>query len=147
MFFPIPTSNVRDRLFDTVMTRSLAWLIPVILLCSFSGVKCTVKYSGIYTASVDNETDAHIRFYEDGTVLVSTSVKNIKDVSTWFTKENSDRVLKGKYKVKGCSLRFDVKGDTGKQSFSGTINGDDLTMDITNGKSKASTTRTYHFIA
>jgi|ERR1051326_622863 hypothetical protein len=129
------------------MIRTISWIFPVLLLCSFSGGKCTVQYTGIYTASVDNETDAHIRFYDDGTVLVSTSVKNIKDVSTWFTKENSDRVLKGKYKIKGCSIRFEVKGDTGKQSFSGTISGDDLIMDITNGKSKASTSRTYHFIA
>ena len=68
---------------------------------SFSGKeKCTVSFNGIYTASVDAETDAHIRFYEDGTVIASTSVKNIKDVNKWFTKENIERVLKGKYKIK-----------------------------------------------
>jgi hypothetical protein len=130
------------------MRSFLSGILLLTCFTSFTGDKCTVKYNGIYTASVDEETDAHIRFYEDGVVIVSTSVKNIKDVSTWFNKENIDRILKGKYKVKGCTLKFKVKGDTGEQVFSGTITGNSLQMEITQGKNgKAYTTRTYTFIS
>ena len=109
--------------------------------------KCTVQYNGIYTANVDTETDAHIRFYSDGTVIVSTSVKNIKDVSIWFNKENSSRILKGKYKIKGCKIKFSVKGETGSQKFSGIINTNSLNMHITDGATKAETDRVYDFVA
>lgn len=112
-----------------------------------SGPKCSVDYNGIYTASVDKETDAHIRFYPDKTVIVSTSVKNIKDVKTWFTKDNIDRVLSGKYKIKGCRLSFTVKGSTGSQKFSGEIQQGAIIVSITDGETKATTTRTYNFIA
>ena len=113
-------------------------------LCSHP--QCKLRYDGIYTASVDEETDAHIRFYDDGTVIVSTSVKNIKDVNTWFNKDNIDRVLKGKYKLKSCSVKFKVKGDTGEQQFRIDVFGEKLQAEITDGKTKASTTRTYRFI-
>jgi hypothetical protein len=129
------------------MKYLLCCAFTLMMLVSFKGDKCSVQYNGIYTASVDDETDAHIRFYEDGVVIVSTSVKNIKDVNTWFNKENIDRVLKGRYKIKGCTIKFKVKGDTGEQTFSGTISGSTLQMEITQGQTKAFTTRTYTFIS
>ena len=109
--------------------------------------KCAVNYDGIYTASVDDETDAHIRFYNDGIVIVSTSVKSIKDVSIWFNKENKSRILSGKYKIKGCKIKFDVKGETGSQKFSGTIGTGSLNMHIIDGATKAETNRVYNFVA
>ena len=109
--------------------------------------KCTVQFDGIYTASVDDETDAHIRFYSEGVVIVSTSVKSIKDVSIWFKKENKSRILSGKYKIKGCKIKFSVKGETGSQKFSGTINGTALNMHIIDGATKAETNRTYSFVS
>jgi hypothetical protein len=132
----------------TAMRTFFCGLLLLTCFTSFRGDTCSVQYNGIYTASVDEETDAHIRFYEDGVVIVSTSVKNIKDVSSWFTKENIDRILKGKYKVKGCTIKFKVKGETGEQVFNGTITGNTLQVEITQGKnSKAFTTRTYTFIS
>ncbi|MEW6470094.1 MAG: hypothetical protein AB1458_14300 [Bacteroidota bacterium] len=130
------------------MRTLLALLLISPLLLSLSpNDTCQVRHNGIYTAPVDNETDAHIRFYPDGIVIVSTSVKNIKDVSTWFNKENSDRILKGKYKLKGCSLKFSVKGDTGSQKFTGTVQADgSLSVQITDGATKAQTSRVYTFV-
>ena len=112
-----------------------------------NGGNCTVQYNGIYTCSVDDETDAHIRFYDDGTVIASTSIKNIVFVNKWFTKENIDLVLKGTYKIKGCNIKFKAKGDTGEQDFNGTINGNELILEVKDAKTKAKTMRTYKFIA
>jgi hypothetical protein len=110
------------------------------------GGSCSVSFEGIYTASIDEETDGHIRFYKDGVVLVSTSVKDIKDVKTWFHKENEDRVLRGKYKLRKCNIRFSVSGETGEQIYSGQVSGDELILTIENGKNKARTTRVYKLI-
>lgn len=119
-----------------------------LLICFllFISQACSLRTDGIYTASIDNETDAHIRFYSDGVVIVSTSVKEIKDVKTWFNKENKDRVLAGKYKNKKGKVRFTVKGDTGEQIFEGVVGCDELRVTITDGKTKASTLRTYKII-
>ena len=129
--------------------RSILYSSAILLgSSSFTGGSsdCAIKYNGIYTASVDEETDAHIRFYEDGVVIVSTSVKNIKDVNTWSTKENIDRVLKGKFKVKRCGSKFTVKGDTGEQQFFIRISGSAIQAEIKDIKTKRSTTRIYSFI-
>lgn len=129
----------------TVIYLSLFTVI-VILLQGFAQNNCSIKHSGIYTASVDAETDAHIRFYADGVVIVSTSVKNTKDVSTWFNKENIKMILSGKYKQKGCSVSFKVKGDTGEQNFKGTISGNTINATVKDGKTKQSTTREYKLV-
>ncbi len=126
--------------------RILFLLVTAISLLSFSSQPCQLKTEGIYTASVDKETDAHIRFYSDGEVIVSTSIKEMKDVKTWFNKDNKDRILTGTYKNKKGKIRFTVKGDTGEQKFEGTIGCDQLTVTITDSKTKASTERTYKFI-
>ena len=82
------------------------------ILISFSFVvphktsNCAVKYNGIYACKLDNEHSAIIRFYEDGTVLASTSVNDYRDVFSWFHKENKDMVLKGTYKIKNVRLNL-----------------------------------------
>jgi hypothetical protein len=128
------------------ITKQNIILFLSVLFLSFTNSDCTVNYSGIYTASVDAETDAHIRFYADGVVLVSTSVKNTKDVNTWFNKENIKMVLSGKYKLKGCKLSFKVKGDTGEQSFKGTLIGSSISVTVKDAKTKQSTDRSYKLV-
>ena len=130
------------------MRISIYILILGIITLSFnhSGDDCSISTEGIYTASIDTETDGHIRFYSDGIVIVSTSVKNIKDVKTWFHKDNIAMVLKGKYKKKKCNIRFKVKGETGEQSFEGTIMAGSITVIITDAKTKAQTQRVYKAI-
>ncbi len=126
--------------------RILFLVLVAYTLSSFQSQSCVIKTEGIYTASVDKETDAHIRFYSDGLVIVSTSVKEIKDVKFWFHKDNVDRILKGKYKVKKGKVKFSVKGDTGEQKFEGIVGCDELKVTITDALSKASTERSYKFI-
>lgn len=128
-------------------------LLIVLVLFSFSftakksGESCTVKYNGIYAYKLDNENSAIIRFYEDGTVLASTSVNDYMDVFSWFHQENKDMVLKGKYTIKKCSIKFDVSGMTGEQKYKGTINGNTIDITLTDEASKKTAKRTYTFFA
>lgn len=126
---------------------AFASLIILFVCNAFTTSNCTVSFNGIYAYKLDNEHSAVLRFFEDGTVLASTSVNDYFDVMTWFTKENKDRVLKGKYKIKKCEIFFDVEGDTGKQSYQGVISGNSIQFKLTDKQSKKSTDRTYIFVA
>lgn len=134
------------------MKTAISIAICILLSFSFSlkenkSSSCSVKYNGIYAYKIDNENSAVIRFYEDGTVLASTSINDYMDVFSWFHKDNKDLVLKGIYKIKKCSLKFDVSGMTGEQKYSGSINGDSITMKLTDKSSKKTVNRTYTFVA
>lgn len=122
-------------------------LLAILSAFSFSTDNCKVNYKGIYAIKLDEEHSAVLRFYEDGTVLASTSVNDYMDVMSWFNKENKDMVLKGKYKIKNCTIRFDVSGDTGEQSYEGEIAGDQINFELKNKESKKTTKRLYRFYA
>jgi len=120
----------------------------IFVVCNaFTISNCTVNVNGIYAYKLDDEHSAVLRFYDDGTVLASTSINDYFDVMTWFTKENKDRVLKGKYKIKKCQITFDVEGETGKQSYEGLISGNEIQFKLTDKTSKKNTNRTYRFFA
>ena len=110
-----------------------------------------VEYDGIYVYKIDSENSAVIRFYEDGVVIVSSSINDYTKVLTWFNrdKENFSRVLTGKYKTekRDASIRFHVKGETGEQKYSGFITGEKtLELHILNPKDQTTTDRVYSFI-
>lgn len=132
------------------MKRPLPLLIILLVILSafsFSPDDCKVNYKGIYAIKLDEEHSAVLRFYEDGTVLASTSVNDYMDVMSWFNKENKDMVLKGTYKIKKCTIRFDVSGMTGEQSYNGEISGDKINFELENKESKKKTKRVYTFYA
>ncbi len=128
-------------------------LIAVFILAmttSFVAYRPNVEFDGIYVYKLDAENSAVIRFYEDGVVLVSTSVNDYSKVMTWFNRdeENFSRVLSGKYKKgkRDASIRFNVKGETGEQKFTGYILHDKtLQLHVFNPKDKTSTDRIYTF--
>ncbi|MGZ4056013.1 MAG: hypothetical protein ACXVPU_13590 [Bacteroidia bacterium] len=126
-------------------------LLSVLIFSSFVISKgkttCLVKYNGIYACKLDKENSAIIRFYEDGTVLASTSVNDYMDVFTWFHKDNKDMVLTGTYKIKNCSIKFEVSGMTGKQSYNGSVEDNSISVKLTDEASKKTATRTYAFFA
>lgn len=122
-------------------------LLLSIVLFSFKGTTCSVNYKGIYAFQLDKEHSAILRFYEDGTVLASTSVNDYLDVMTWFNKDNKDMVLKGTYKLKKCAIKFHVSGMTGEQEYEGEIQGDNIEFDLRDKGSKQSTKRSYTFFA
>ncbi|TND00636.1 MAG: hypothetical protein FD123_4341 [Bacteroidetes bacterium] len=135
--------------------RNTVLVLFALLLVSFKAPECPfLEMGGIYVYKIDAEYSAMIRFYNDGLVLVTTSDKPYKEVLDWFNNqpENLSRVLSGKYKVskKNCTVSFKVKGESGKQEFSGTIGKNSLDMTITNpaqnGQKKTSTRRTYTFV-
>lgn len=133
--------------------RSIIFLL-LVSLSGFSFLKAyrpNVQYDGIYAYKIDSENSAVIRFYEDGVVLVSTSINDYSKVMTWFNrdKENFSRVLTGKYKMgkRNASIRFHVKGETGEQKYSGFITADKtLELHVFNPKDQTSTDRVYTFV-
>lgn len=127
---------------------SFVLVFVVLLLSSFKKVdNCALSYNGIYAFKLDEEHSAVLRFYEDGTVLASTSVNDYMDVFSWFHKENKDMVLTGKYKIKKCEIKFEVEGLTGSQSYEGTISGNSIDLKLTDAASKKSVNRIYTFYA
>lgn len=124
----------------------------MVMVLAFRRTDCpALLYDGIYTYKVDAESSAVIRFYSDRLVLVSTSTNNYKEVMTWFNRdpENLSRVLTGKYSLKSgsCQLSFKVKGETGKQNYTGTLRTDKtLDLQIYNPATKTKTQRTYTFV-
>ena len=126
-------------------------LISILLSFSFSTknetAACSVKYNGIYAFKLDNEHSAIIRFYEDGTVLASTSVNDYMDVFSWFHKENKDMVLKGTYKIKKCGIKFEVSGMTGEQKYKGTLSDNTIDVKLSDGATKKTANRVYTFFA
>lgn len=126
---------------------SITILIISCISLSFIQEKCQLNYKGIYAFKLNDENSAVLRFYDDGTVLASTSVNDYMDVMTWFNKENKDMVLKGKYKIKKCTLSFSVSGQTGEQRYEGAIEDNKLILTITDKETKRSTKRTYAFYA
>jgi hypothetical protein len=127
--------------------KLLCLLLFTLISVSFSQDDCKLNYNGIYAIKLNEEHSAVLRFYEDGTVLASTSVNDYMDVMTWFNKENKDMVLKGKYKVKKCGISFNVSGQTGEQSFEGEIAGNRISFTLKNKDSKKGINRTYTFFA
>lgn len=121
-----------------------------ILLCISAGIACAqnecISYKGFYAIRLDNEHSAVLRFYEDGTVIASTSTNDYKQVAQWFIKDNQDMVLKGTYKLKKCKSGFTVKGYTGEQKYEITATPGSIDAHITDKQSKKTTTRTYTFI-
>jgi hypothetical protein len=113
---------------------------------AFSQNDC-LNFKGFYAFKLNNENSAVLRFYEDGIVIASTSTNDYKHVATWFTKENKDMVLNGKYKLKKCRTNFTVKGYTGEQKYVISAGSGSLEAEITDVKSKKSTKRTYTFIS
>ncbi|HEX8516558.1 MAG TPA: hypothetical protein VF868_10190 [Bacteroidia bacterium] len=122
-------------------------LLCMLSVSSFTADNCKVNYNGIYAIKLDEEHSAVLRFYEDGTVLASTSVNDYMDVMSWFNKENKDMVLKGNYKIKKCDIKFKVSGMNGEQSYEGAISDDRISFQVMNKDSKKSISRTYTFFA
>lgn len=136
------------------MKKVILLLLAAITISSgfaFLAYRPNVEFDGIYVYKLDEENSAVIRFYEDGVVIVSTSVNDYSKVMTWFNrdKENFSRILSGKYKKgkRDASIRFNVKGETGEQKFSGHILHDKtLELHVVNANDKTATDRIYTFV-
>jgi hypothetical protein len=137
---------------EYITMKKILPLFLISLLCfSFNSKStketCSVKYDGIYAVKLSEEHSAVLRFYEDGTVLASTSVNDYMDVFSWFHKDNKDLVLKGTYKIKKCGIKFEVSGMTGEQKYEGDISGDAINVLLKDTETKKSVNRTYTFYA
>jgi len=132
------------------MKNNILFLVCLLFAYSFTpknNATCNVKYNGIYAYQLDNENSAIIRFYEDGTVLASTSVNDYMDVFSWFHKENKDMVLKGTYAIKKCAIKFEVTGMTGEQKYKGSVLENSIDIKLTDAATKKTVNRVYTFYA
>ena len=99
---------------------------------------CKLEYDGLYYAPVDTDYVAYLKFYSDGTVLHTTSIENIEEVTKFFTKEYQKSILSGTYSFGKCNLSFSTVGKTGVMKFSGSLEGDTLYLKATNGNTHLS---------
>ncbi len=103
----------------------------MLLLCSafVGGESCTVKTNGVYTTPhhSDSTLTRYLRFYDDGTAVAVDSDMPFKRVMQWFNREHED-IAMGKYKLKKCKLKFELKNSGWEFLFEGTVKGDKLQL-------------------
>jgi hypothetical protein len=93
---------------------------------------CKLEYDGLYYSQIDSDYFAYVKFYEDGTVLHTTSIEKIDEVTKFFTKEYKTNVLSGTYSFGKCNVSFNVFGKTGAMKFKGDLEGDTLYLKAAN---------------
>jgi hypothetical protein len=117
-------------------------------LGSFSPVtNACVEYNGYYSCKIDKENFAIIRFYDDGTVIASTTNNDPQTILLWFKKEHQDMVLTGKCKFKKCHSSFTLKGDSGSQQFKVQAAMNAIDVEISDTHSHLAVHRTYLFVS
>lgn len=78
-----------------------------------------IRLDGFYTCPQKDFTK-YLRFYRDGTVVSVSSTGTAKQISGWFTKENST-VSKGRCEVAGSRIEFSARSSEGTVDYAGTI--------------------------
>ncbi len=88
---------------------------------SFSQDSCNVNSKGVYSAQINEETSAYLRFFGADSVITTTSdmPKNIS--VEHIIKEYKEYVMQGTYVIKGCFIRMKVGGLMGKAKLEGYI--------------------------
>ncbi len=123
-----------------MMKLVLFFFASLLLTMGFSSPEgnCQLEYEGLYYAPLDTDYAAYIKFYEDGTVLHTTSIEKIEEVTKFFSKEYKKNVLSGTYSFGKCNVSFSVFGKTGGMKFSGSMEGDTLYMKAFNANNNTS---------
>jgi len=91
------------------------WLLPIVVLTGWvvTGKRDSiVRFDGIYQNPIPDTSDGltsyhYLRFYEDKTVLSTSSLENTRKVKKWFNKDNQN-ISRGKYKIRGNKIRFNT---------------------------------------
>ncbi|MCX6181018.1 MAG: hypothetical protein NT150_03705 [Bacteroidetes bacterium] len=123
-----------------MIKSSLLFSFGLLLILGFSSPSgsCKLEYDGLYYAPLDTDYVAYLKFYSDGTVLHTTSIENIEEVTKFFTKEYKKNILSGTYNFGKCNINFNTVGKTGVMKFSGSLEGDTMYLKATNANTHTS---------
>jgi len=94
------------------MFKSILLLFFTILLFGCISKKNIIQYKGIYQSSKIDEYYYYLRFYENDSVIETSSTGKPRHLKKWFNK-NKENISKGKYYFKNDSLFFETKSDYG----------------------------------
>jgi hypothetical protein len=105
----------------------------------------SLRYDGLYQSVQPDNSSMYLRFYTDGTVLSVGSTGNPVQVAMWLNKAYRNG-LKGQYGIRDSILEFTVTNMEGVVDYTGTIHGDELTLDIYSHINGYKATSVYHFV-
>jgi hypothetical protein len=96
-----------------------------LLILSLQLVGCKTKVISIKTNEIyqTKERDGYryfLKFYNDSTVIETSSIANYTEIDTWFNKEYKN-ISKGKFYIKNDSLFFYTESKNGTVNYSGKI--------------------------
>ncbi len=85
-----------------------------------------IRYDGVYQAE-EKDYNLYLRFFEDGTVIATSSDRRPEEVIGWFQKEHP-YVSTGAYAVQGEKVTFSAASATGVVDYSGQLQGEKLSL-------------------
>ena len=108
-------------------------IVIILTVLAFLSVGCgdgkLIRYDGVYFMKITglsqkNEVlcyTEYIRFYEDGTVIITNSTGTISQIKEWFNKENTKIDYKEKYEIVKNKISFQTTTVDGKVDYDGQI--------------------------
>ena len=114
---------------------------------SFSPIpaSCKIFHKGVYKADYEDDYAVYLRFYKDGTVLHTTSVKDESQAFKYLSLDNKDNILSGKFSEGNCNIKGKVKGAAGKVNFYGTIEGETMFITMKNPANGKTIEKTFEY--
>lgn len=94
------------------------FVIVLVLFVGCTSKKNTVQFKGIYQSSKIDDYYFYLRFYENDTVIETSSTGKPRHLKNWFSK-NKESISKGKYYLKNDSLFFETKSEYGIVLYKG----------------------------
>ena len=108
-----------------------------------------LMFNGVYIYRIDQKTQSFLRFYADGTVLITSSPDKPEPAFTWFAQEKMKELdlSNGRYQLQDVNLSFFCDDNQGNRiDCKGTIAADILTLDYKNARNDQHETRMYQFV-
>ena len=96
-----------------------------LLILSTQLIGCKTKVASIKTNEIyqTKERDGYryfLKFYNDSTVIETSSIGDYKEINNWFNKEH-ENISKGKFHIKNDSLFFYVESKYGTVNYLGKV--------------------------
>ncbi len=103
-----------------------------------------IRYDGVYQ-SEGKDYFLYLRFFEDGTVIATSSDRRPEEVIGWFQKEHP-HVSTGAYSVQGEEITFSAASATGVVDYTGQVKGEMLSLRSFNHNDGRQEERDYSFV-
>ncbi|WP_288956285.1 hypothetical protein [uncultured Polaribacter sp.] len=89
--------------------------------------KNILQYKGFYQSSKIDDYYYYLRFYKNGSVIVSSSTGKPRHLKKWFNIEK-EGISRGNYYFKNDSLFFEAESDFGKVLYKGVFRNGKLVL-------------------